>query len=70
VRPAQLRLFTRQIYWSGEKVNGGRFPNLAQIARDILAVQGGRVGVERVLSMTKAVIPYRHSPLKSSTIGS
>jgi len=52
------------------KVNPGRFPNLARMARDILAVEGGRVGVERVFSMTRDVIPYRRSRPKSSTIGS
>ena len=52
------------------KVNAGRFPNLPQMARDILAVQGGRVGVERVFSMARDVIPYRRSRLKSSTIRS
>jgi len=50
------------------KVNAGRFPNSAPIARDILAVQGGSVGVERVFSMARDVIPYRRSRLKSSTI--
>ena len=52
------------------KVNAGRFPNLARMARDILAVQGGSVGVERVFSMARDVIPYRRSRLKSSTIRS
>jgi len=52
------------------KVNAGRFPNLALMARDILAVQGGSVGVERVFSMARDVIPYRRSRLKSSTIRS
>lgn len=41
---------------------------MARMARDVLVVQGGSVGVERVLSMTRGVIPYRHSWLKSSTI--
>jgi len=50
------------------KVNAGRFPNLARMAKDILAVQGGSVGVERVFSMARDVIPYRRSRLKSSTI--
>jgi len=50
------------------KVNAGRFPNLARIARDILAVQGGSVGVEWVFSMARNAIPYRLSQLKSSTI--
>jgi len=40
------------------------------MARDILAVQGGSVGVERVLSMARDVIPYRCSRLESSTIRS
>jgi len=50
------------------KVNPGRFPNLSRMARDILAVQGGSVGVERVFSMVSDVIPYRRSRLKSSPI--
>jgi len=52
------------------KVNAGRFPNLARMSRDILAVQGGSVGVERVFSMARDMIPYRRSQLKSSTIRS
>ena len=52
------------------KVNAGRFPNLALMSRDILTVQGGSVGVERVFSMARDVIPYRRSRLKSSTIRS
>jgi len=40
------------------------------MARDILAVQGGSVGVARVFSMARDVIPYRRSRLKSSTISS
>jgi len=40
------------------------------MARDILAVQGGSVGVLRVFSMARDVIPYRRSRLKSSTIRS
>jgi len=50
------------------KVNAGRFPNLAPMGRDILAGHGSRVGVERVCSMARDVIPYRRSQLKSSTI--
>ena len=52
------------------KVNEGRSLNLAWMARDILAVPGGRVGVERVFRMARDVIPYRRSSLKSSTIRS
>ena len=52
------------------KVNVGRFLNLARMARDILAVQGGSVRVERVFSIARDVIPYRRSLLKSSTIRS
>ena len=52
------------------KVNVGRFPNLLRIARDILAVQGGSVGVEQVFSMARDVIPYWRSRVKSSTIRS
>jgi len=43
------------------KVNAARFPNSAWMARDILAVQGGSVGVERVFSMARDVMPYRRS---------
>jgi len=43
------------------KNNVGRFPNLSRMARDILAVQGGSVGVERVFSMGRDVIPYRRN---------
>ena len=49
------------------KVNARRVPNLARMARDVLAVQAGSVGVERVFSMARDVIPYRRSRLKSST---
>jgi len=40
------------------------------MARDILAIQGVSVRVERVFSMARDVIPYRRSRLKSSTIRS
>jgi len=40
------------------------------MARDIVAVQGSSVGVERVFSMARDVILYRRSRLKSSTIRS
>jgi len=40
------------------KVNAGRFLNLAGMARDILGVQGGSVGVERLFCMARDVIPY------------
>jgi len=40
------------------------------MARDILAIQGGSGGVERVFSMARDVIPYRRSRLQSSTIRS
>jgi len=52
------------------KVNAGRFLNLARMARDILAVQRGSVGVEQVFSLARDVIPYQRSRLKSSTIRS
>ena len=43
------------------KNNVRRFPNLSKMARDILTVQGGSVGVERVFSMGRDVIPYRQN---------
>jgi len=52
------------------KVNAGRFPNLPRMARDILAVQEGSVGVEWVFSMARDVLPYQRSRLKSITIRS
>jgi len=51
-------------------VNAGKFLNSTRMAGDILAVQGGSVGVARVFSMARDVIPYRGSLLKSSTIRS
>jgi len=50
------------------KVKVGRLPNLARMARDIVDVQWGSVGVELVFSMARDVIPWRRSQLKSSTI--
>jgi len=52
------------------KVTAGGFPNLARMARDILAVQRGSVRVEQVFSMARDVIPYRRSQRKISTIRS
>jgi len=52
------------------KVNVGRFPNVARMARDIHALQGGSVGVERVFSIARDVILDRRSRLKRSTIRS
>jgi hypothetical protein len=52
-------------YW---KNNVGRFPNLSRMARDILAVQGGSVGVERIFSMGRDVIPYRRNRLGCKSI--
>ena len=43
------------------KNNVGRFPKLSRMARDILAVQEGSIGVERVFSMGRDVIPYRRN---------
>jgi len=64
------RIFYEANILEGWKVNAGRFPNLARMARDILAVQGGSVGVHQVFSMARDVIPYRRSGLKSPTIRS
>ena len=50
------------------KKNEGKYPNLARMARDILAVQGGAVGVERVFSMGRDVIPYRRNRLECNSI--
>ena len=50
------------------KDNTGRFPNLSRMARDILAVQGGSVGVERVFSMGRDVIPYRRNRLENKSM--
>ena len=38
------------------------------MARDVLAVQGGSVGVERVFSMGRDVIPYRRNRLEKKSI--
>jgi len=66
--PAGIFYEANTLEWS--KVNAERFINSTRIARDILAVQQGSVGVERVFSMARDVIPYRRSRLKSSTIRS
>ena len=66
VSPAGIFYETNILEWW--KVNAGRFSNLSQMASNILAVQGGRVAVERVFSMARDVIPCRRSQLKSSTI--
>ena len=50
------------------KNNAGRYPNLCRMARDILAVQGGSVGVERMFSMGRDVIPYRRNRLERVSI--
>src|SRR5205807_7516283 len=50
------------------KNNVERFPNLSRMAKDILAVQGGSVRVERVFSMGRDVIPYRRNRLESKSI--
>ena len=42
-------------YWQS---NEGRFPNLSRMTQEILAVQGGSVGVERTFSMDRDVILY------------
>jgi hypothetical protein len=52
-------------YWQR---NEGRFPNLSRMARDILAVQGGSVGVERAFSMGRDIIPYRRNRLQTKSI--
>jgi len=52
------------------KVNAGRFPHLARMARVIVAIQVGTDGVECVFRMARDVIPYPRSQLKSSTIRS
>jgi len=64
--PAGIFYEVNVLEWG--KVNAGRFANLAQIARDILPLHWGSVGVEQVFSMAKDVIPYRRSQLKSITI--
>jgi len=65
--PARILYVANILEWW---INAGRLPNLVGIARDILAVRGGSVGVERVFSMARDVIPYRRSRLKSITIRS
>jgi len=64
------RIFYKANILEWWKVNAGRFPNLTRMASDNLAVQGCSVGVERIFSMARDVIPYRRCRLKSSTIRS
>jgi hypothetical protein len=70
VKPAQPGICYEANILEWWKGNAGRFPNLARMAKDILGVQGGSVGVERVFSMARDMIPYRRSRRKSSTIRS
>jgi len=70
VRPAEGGLFYEANILEWWMVNAGRFPNLARMARDILALQGGSVGVEWVFSIARDRSPYRRSRRESSTIRS
>jgi len=50
------------------KNNAARYPNLSRMARDILAVQGGSVGVESMFSMGRDIIRYRRNRLEKKSI--
>jgi len=50
------------------KVNEGTYPRLAQVAKDVLAVQIAQVGVERVFNVAKDVIGNRRHHLAARTI--
>lgn len=50
------------------KVNEQTYPNLSQVAKDILAVQIAQVGVERVFNLARDVIGDRRHRLSAQTI--
>lgn len=50
------------------KLHENQFPNLSRMARDFLAVPIAGVGVERVFSIARDVVPYRRNSLQSTTI--
>lgn len=50
------------------KANELTYPNLSQVAKDILAVQIAQVGVERVFNLARDVIGDRRHRLSAQTI--
>ncbi len=52
-------------YW---RFTSGRLPNLARMARDILAVPANGVGVERVFNTARDLLPYRRNRMNAVTI--
>jgi hypothetical protein len=50
------------------KENEGTYPRLAQVAKDILAVQIAQVGVERVFNVSKDVIGDQRHNLSAHTV--
>jgi hypothetical protein len=50
------------------KANEGAYPRLAQVAKDILAIQIAQVGVERVFNVAKDIIGNRRHHLAARTI--
>lgn len=50
------------------KQNESRFPELATIARDILAVPAASTGVERLFNQARDFVSYRRHHLKGDTI--
>jgi hypothetical protein len=50
------------------KLHEAAYPHLAQVAKDILAIQIAQVGVERVFNVAKDVIGARRHRLSAQTI--
>jgi hypothetical protein len=50
------------------KANAATFPKLAQVAKDVFAVQVSQTGVERVFNISKDVIGDRRHRLSAKTI--
>lgn len=69
----ELQIYLGEPVFGGDplawwKVNGYRFPSLARLARDVLAIPGSSVSVERVLSIGRDVISLRRASLSAETI--
>jgi hypothetical protein len=50
------------------RINEGKYPALANMARDFLAVPIAGVGVERIFSLARDIVTYRRNRLKGVTI--
>jgi hypothetical protein len=59
--------YLKDFYWLQQQVNQSRFPNLAKMARDYLAIPGASVAVERIFSGGRDTLGYSSLPIRTST---